>query len=302
MERFARADAGGGGQVVSVDGVVGRPDSERVVQVGGAVFAVEAGRAVPVERVDQLGRRLADEAGPGRATAPMHGRIVAVHVRVGDVVARDAPLFAVEAMKMEHTVKAPTEARVVEVRMNEGDQAEEGAEVVVLASPDLVDATAQTRDGPVDATGTRPADAFDAASPGGSGHDAAGAPGAPLNADEETHGTTAETGEDTAEEAARKAVDETAALAEGVAAAAAQLLAAATLPGGAPSNSRADDVGGHGAGKDAGHGGGHGARDKSSPDGGHDGGKDGGRDGGHDGGQAGGAEGVPTDPTGRGGG
>jgi len=147
QERLARVVAGPVGPSVSVDGHVGRPGSEQVVSAGGETFAHEAGRAVRVALVDQLARRLADEVGPGRATAPMHGRIVAVHVSSGDLVERGAPLFVVEAMKMEHTVKAPAAARVVEVRLAAGDQVGEGDEVAVLAPPDAPALDAAAEDG-----------------------------------------------------------------------------------------------------------------------------------------------------------
>jgi propionyl-CoA carboxylase alpha chain len=60
-------------------------------------------------------------AGSG-TTAPVPGRVVAVNVAVGDVVAEGQVLMVLEAMKMEHTIRAAAPATVIEVRALPGDQ------------------------------------------------------------------------------------------------------------------------------------------------------------------------------------
>ncbi len=132
--RFARLDSGPEGQTVSIDGVVGRPGGPRVIYADGDAFAVEAGRAVRVSLVEQLAREIAPDASGG-ALAPMHGRIVAVYVRPGMTVSAGDKLFAIEAMKMEHTVRAVAEGVVLEVRADAGDQVPERAEVIVIGPP-----------------------------------------------------------------------------------------------------------------------------------------------------------------------
>ena len=42
------------------------------------------------------------------------------------------PLIVMEAMKMEHTIKAPAEGRIGKVRYAVGDQVEDGAELIVF--------------------------------------------------------------------------------------------------------------------------------------------------------------------------
>jgi 3-methylcrotonyl-CoA carboxylase alpha subunit len=71
-------------------------------------------------------------ADAGRLTAPMPGKIVAVHVKEGDPVKRGTPLLVLEAMKMEHTITAPADGVVERLRYKVGDQVEEGAELVGL--------------------------------------------------------------------------------------------------------------------------------------------------------------------------
>jgi len=50
----------------------------------------------------------------------------------GDHVSAGAPLVVLEAMKMEHPVTAPYEARVVAVNCAVGDQIAAGVELVLL--------------------------------------------------------------------------------------------------------------------------------------------------------------------------
>jgi acetyl/propionyl-CoA carboxylase alpha subunit len=63
----------------------------------------------------------------GRAlTAPMNGRVVAVHAKAGEAVAKGAPLVVLEAMKIEHTLAAPTDLRVTAVHVARGAQVAPG--------------------------------------------------------------------------------------------------------------------------------------------------------------------------------
>jgi len=78
-----------------------------------------------------------EAAATGSLTAPMPGAITAVMVKVGDSVKRGAPLVMLEAMKIEHTIVAPFDGVVVEVRYAKGEQvAQEGAELVKLEPAD----------------------------------------------------------------------------------------------------------------------------------------------------------------------
>ncbi len=70
-------------------------------------------------------------AGSGTA-APVPGRIVAVRVSVGDVVEEGQVLVVLEAMKMEHTIRASGSATVTEVRVAAGDQVDARQVLVVL--------------------------------------------------------------------------------------------------------------------------------------------------------------------------
>jgi geranyl-CoA carboxylase alpha subunit len=63
-----------------------------------------------------------DAAQGGHVRAPMHGRILRLHVATGVDVREGAPLAVLEAMKMEHEVTAAVAGRVIAVHVAIGDQ------------------------------------------------------------------------------------------------------------------------------------------------------------------------------------
>ena len=71
-----------------------------------------------------------------RLAAPMPGKIVQIFVKPGDRVTRGMPLAVLEAMKMEHTLAAPGDARIEAVDVAQGDQVGEGAVVVRFTKPE----------------------------------------------------------------------------------------------------------------------------------------------------------------------
>ncbi|GAA4651242.1 acetyl/propionyl/methylcrotonyl-CoA carboxylase subunit alpha [Kistimonas scapharcae] len=64
--------------------------------------------------------------------APMNGTIVSVQVKPGDQVLADAPLLVMEAMKMEHTIRAPRAGEIADVFYNHGDLVEEGVPLLAM--------------------------------------------------------------------------------------------------------------------------------------------------------------------------
>jgi len=72
------------------------------------------------------------DASSGTLAAPMPGKVIAVLVKAGDRVAKNAPLLILEAMKMEHTILAPADGVVQEIHFCAGEQVPEGAELLRL--------------------------------------------------------------------------------------------------------------------------------------------------------------------------
>ncbi len=75
---------------------------------------------------------MGQDASGGKLTAPMPGKVTKVHVKAGATVKKGAPLLTLEAMKMEHTLNAPADGTVVSLRFGEGDQVDEGVELVAF--------------------------------------------------------------------------------------------------------------------------------------------------------------------------
>jgi len=79
-----------------------------------------------------LGDTDGDAAGGGLA-APMNGTMVTLLVEAGSFVKKDAPLLIMEAMKMEHTIRAPADGQILEFYFQAGDLVDGGAELVNFA-------------------------------------------------------------------------------------------------------------------------------------------------------------------------
>ena len=72
-----------------------------------------------------------DEAGGRPVTlAPMHGLVVALLIEAGQVVSRGQPLLVLEAMKMEHQLRAQQDGTIAELLCREGEQVSQGAPLV----------------------------------------------------------------------------------------------------------------------------------------------------------------------------
>jgi len=68
----------------------------------------------------------------GGLTAPMPGKIIAVHVTAGQAVKQGDALLVMEAMKMEHAVIAPVDGVVKEIFYGVGEQVSEGLALIAL--------------------------------------------------------------------------------------------------------------------------------------------------------------------------
>jgi len=112
---------------------VGDPSAVEIA-ADGSVFALQDGRAVEVRLLDHLAREAEDEGGHRSISAPMHGKVIAIEVEVGQGVLKGDRLFVVEAMKMEHAVVAPADGVVEAIAAKPGDQVAQGARIVDLAA------------------------------------------------------------------------------------------------------------------------------------------------------------------------
>jgi 3-methylcrotonyl-CoA carboxylase alpha subunit len=94
------------------------------------LFLVWQGQQFEVRAVDPLVESSGSAAMEGGLTAPMNGSIVRILVSPGQQVQAGDALIVVEAMKMEHTLRAATAGTVTSIFCGEGELVAEG---VVLA-------------------------------------------------------------------------------------------------------------------------------------------------------------------------
>jgi 3-methylcrotonyl-CoA carboxylase alpha subunit len=78
-----------------------------------------------------------DAVEQGGLSAPMNGTMVSVLVSVGEQVQKNQPLLIMEAMKMEHTIKAPFKGVIGDVYFKQGDMVDGGTELLTLLKHDV---------------------------------------------------------------------------------------------------------------------------------------------------------------------
>jgi 3-methylcrotonyl-CoA carboxylase alpha subunit len=60
----------------------------------------------------------------------MPGRVIKLFVEAGTMVKKGEPLLILEAMKMEHTITAPSDGTIQEIHYAPGEQVLEGAQLI----------------------------------------------------------------------------------------------------------------------------------------------------------------------------
>ena len=73
----------------------------------------------------------------GSLVAPMPGNVIRLGAQVGDTVAAGQPLIWLEAMKMEHTITAPSDGVLTELNVDAGQQVEVGAVLARVEAPEV---------------------------------------------------------------------------------------------------------------------------------------------------------------------
>jgi propionyl-CoA carboxylase alpha chain len=131
-------DDGGSARVhrwtpTSIDAEVdGRRATARVTRDGDRLYVQAPGGTVAFDIVPRFVAPGAAAATAGGLVAPMPGIVLDVRCAPGDAVDARQTLVVLEAMKMEHHVRAPTDGVVAEVRVAKGQHVENGAVLLVL--------------------------------------------------------------------------------------------------------------------------------------------------------------------------
>ena len=112
----------------------GHAESRAVAQAGDqAWISGRGGKSHAVEAEPRFPDRSHSHQ-VGAAVAPMPGKIVLVAVKVGDRVRRGDTLVVLEAMKMEHPVRAPEDGVVAALPVRAGQQVEAEAVLAVVTA------------------------------------------------------------------------------------------------------------------------------------------------------------------------
>ncbi|KAL3047079.1 methylcrotonoyl-CoA carboxylase subunit alpha, mitochondrial [Trematomus bernacchii] len=121
----------------SVNGVKSRP---KLVILDGTVhlFSTEGSSQVSVP-VPKYLAAVSGAGAQGGAVAPMTGTIEKVMVKAGDTVAVGDALMVMNAMKMEHTIRAPKAGVIKRVFFSEGSQANRHAPLIELEEEEEVE-------------------------------------------------------------------------------------------------------------------------------------------------------------------
>ena len=104
----------------------------RAIRRGDSLYLQWGSELCCVQRVDPIAEAEAGHAQHGGLTAPMNGSIVRVLVETGQHVEAGAALVVLEAMKMEHSIRAPQAGVVKGLYCSEGEMVSEGAALVEL--------------------------------------------------------------------------------------------------------------------------------------------------------------------------
>ncbi|MGV7176131.1 acetyl/propionyl/methylcrotonyl-CoA carboxylase subunit alpha [Xanthomonas axonopodis] len=112
----------------------GRQWRAQVLRDGATLTLIGATQRAVFRHHDALAEADQPTHDTGGLTAPMPGRIVSLPAAVGQPVARGQALVVLEAMKMEHTLHAPSDGTVQAYLVAEGDLVNDGAALVEFVS------------------------------------------------------------------------------------------------------------------------------------------------------------------------
>src|SRR5262249_57362118 len=79
--------------------------------------------------IDPFAANVSEAAAAGRIVAPMPGTVTRILAEAGAGLARGTPVIVLEAMKMEHTLRAPADGRLKALKCADGDFLPEGNEL-----------------------------------------------------------------------------------------------------------------------------------------------------------------------------
>jgi 3-methylcrotonyl-CoA carboxylase alpha subunit len=110
----------------------GLRQQHQALRRGDTLYLQYAGELRSIQRVDPIAEVEASHQQHGGLTAPMNGSIVRILVEAGQSVEAGTALVVLEAMKMEHSIRAAHAGTVKALYCAEGEMVSEGAVLVEL--------------------------------------------------------------------------------------------------------------------------------------------------------------------------
>ena len=126
---------------VTVDGEEFEVEVEREgdawrVLVGGKEYSIQVDGGTHSETGRGSAGRSSGRKRSGTISSPIPGKVVTMHVAVGDQVEEGEVLLILEAMKMQNEIQAPIQGTVSEVNCESGDSVEANVPLVIIEPPE----------------------------------------------------------------------------------------------------------------------------------------------------------------------
>ena len=122
------------GELEDEDRIIANLDGVRIVATvlldSASVTVIDGGHVHALDVYNVLAAAEVDDTADGGVVAPLPGKVIAVMTEAGAPVSKGDALMIVEAMKMEHTITAPSDGLVSEIFFSEGDAVDEGTVLV----------------------------------------------------------------------------------------------------------------------------------------------------------------------------
>jgi 3-methylcrotonyl-CoA carboxylase alpha subunit len=99
--------------------------SANTIETGDTTVLFHAGEAWPINLPRASDFEAGEAAGDGAILSPMPGVVLSVYAAEGDKVSKGDRLLTVEAMKMEHSLRAPFDGLVEKLQVSPGDKVAE---------------------------------------------------------------------------------------------------------------------------------------------------------------------------------
>jgi geranyl-CoA carboxylase alpha subunit len=107
-----------------------------VLQDGNQYWLQSQGRTACFSDDTHTAADSSEQAGSGLIRAPMDGAIIDISVKPGDTVSKGQVLVIMEAMKMEHSLKADCDGTIETLDLSVGNQVKR-QQLLVTVTPDV---------------------------------------------------------------------------------------------------------------------------------------------------------------------